>query len=241
MAVVVITGALVASAATAAGAAAAEPAFFECAKVTSGDFASKSCSEGGLHGAGKFELREGIGRKHRFTAKTREIELSSEAFEMHCEKTTMSGEDTSPTTVATVFMTMNRCEEVGTLAPCTSSGEKQGVVVLGPMSGSLGYVSRENKEVGVDLAGEGGAPLSEFGCNRSGLAEYQLKGSIIGLRKGGIDAIAKSFSLTFGVPRFEGGELDVPVLLDLGTGEEEEATFGGAKLKASGEKLEIKA
>ncbi len=237
--VVVVLGALVASAAVAASAAAAtEPAFFECAKLKSGgEFTDKNCSS---PGPGRFVLREGIGRKHQFKMKSSSgIEVVTEAFEMICGKTSVGGEDTSPTTVASVYIKMSGCEQEA--EQCTSSGEKSGVVLLGPLSGSLGYTDKEATEVGVDLAGEGGHPLGEFGCNRSHTPEYRLNGSIIGLRRGDINVVSKQFTLAFGaVSSFEGGEPDVPTLLDLGTSEEEAATFA-AGFRGSGERLKVKA
>jgi len=229
-----VLGALVASVATAVAAAAAEPAFFECAKVGSGEFTSKTCSGGG---PGKFSLKEGTGRKLTFSLKSSLVELNSEAVEVSCLKTKLSGENTSATTVGGVFIKMSGCAEFPMIS-CTSSGQKPGVILLGPLSGSLGYLNKAAKEVGVDLTGEGGHPLGEFACAGT---DFQLKGSVIGLRGGDIDAVSKTFSLKFGgFDAFEGGELELPTLVDLSTAKEESATLK-ATFRGSGERLEVKA
>src|ERR1700729_2711893 len=56
-----------------ASASAAEPEFYECAKVAGGKFADKKCSTPGSGKTAKYELQEGIGKgkggKHAFKGK----------------------------------------------------------------------------------------------------------------------------------------------------------------------------
>ncbi|HYM55533.1 MAG TPA: hypothetical protein VES97_09235, partial [Solirubrobacteraceae bacterium] len=228
-AVIIVLGALVASAATAVGAAASEPAFFECAKVTGGEFADKKCTQGGLHGAGKFELVEGIGTKATFSSPpSKWVRLETKAIPMYCKLSAISGEDTSPTTVGHITITLVKCAEAHEVVhgiECTSTGAPHGEVIIGPLSGSLGYIDKATKEVGMELAAEGGGPLSEFGCNESGAAEFQLTGSLFGARTGDINAIGKKFTFLVDAPgaqqNFERGEPAVPKLIVLATHEEQ--------------------
>lgn len=233
-------------AATAATAAASEPAFFECAKVASGAFTSKSCTVGG---AGKFELKEGIATKRTFSAKSKTVKLDAKLLSMFCKAGKITGEYTSPTTVGDVVMTLGPCREVHMTpaVPCTSAGQKSGTVAIGPMSGTLGYVDKATKEVGMDFVAEGPGPLTELSCNLADTPEYRLTGSVFALRSGDIDTIVKKFALQIdeqGHQSFEGGGPNLPTLTELSTGEEQQAKFeppGGLFFAGTGGALEVKA
>src|SRR5260370_15753927 len=79
-----LIGSTVLIAVSAAGASAAEPAFYECKKLTKnaegkyeGGFTNKACSEGSGTHEGKYELKEGIGTKPTSKCKIRHAELES--------------------------------------------------------------------------------------------------------------------------------------------------------------------
>jgi hypothetical protein len=242
-ALVAVSGALAASAVIAAGAAAAEPAFFECATVAHGEFKNQTCTEGGQHGAGRHELVEGIGKKHNFVAKGHEILLITTPEEdvYQCSKTNLRGEYTSPTTVGNVIITLHPCQEGA--QPCASPNHTVGgVIQIGPLSGSLGYIDAEKKEVGVDLTREGGGPLAELGCGKEAPRNtIQLNGSLIFSISGDVNAESKAFDLVGGVERLEGGLPSALSLFYVGTGEEEALEPLKSTLRGKGAQLEIKA
>jgi len=72
--------------ATAAAASAAEPAFFECAKISGGAFKDKLCSEPGA-GKGKFELQEGIGASGEVSTEIHQTRIEGER---NCSRSTMA-------------------------------------------------------------------------------------------------------------------------------------------------------
>jgi hypothetical protein len=244
---VVVGLALAASGATAAGAAASEPAFFHCAKVAHGEFKNKTCTEGGQAGAGKYELAEGIGRKHGFVAKGGEVQLTTAPpaeISYFCPRSQLKGEFSSPTTIGNVVMTLGaECSEEGSFRrQCSSpSHPVGGVIAIGPLSGSLGYVNKEKKQVGLDLVREGGGPLAEFTCKSTGT--FQLKGSIIGLITGDVNVASKRFELLLAttIEQLEGGVPAVLSLLDVGTAQEEAIKIVTMSFRVKGEALEIKA
>jgi hypothetical protein len=232
---------------TTAAASASEPALYECAKLGGGEFLDKLCTEGGHLGTGKYELREGVGKKTAFSGKNPRIRLDAKAVPMFCKNAKLSGQDTSPTTVGKVFVTLEKCTEVPvtTKVPCTSAGApKSGTVVIGPLSGTLGYVNREAKEVGIALTREGGGPLTEYGCNHTSAIEYRLIGSLFALRTGEINTIGKMAGLDFnvgGAQSYEGGEPNVPTLVVLATGEEQTVHTERIEFSAKTTTIEVKA
>jgi hypothetical protein len=92
-----------------------------------------------------------------------------------CTADTNTGEVTGPSGgVVTVRFTGCAVKSF----PCNSPGGAAGEIVTHPLTATLGYVSREPKEVGLDLANPAGALIAEFQCVNI-LAS--VKGSVIGL------------------------------------------------------------
>jgi hypothetical protein len=203
--IVVVVAAIAAFAATAAGASAAEPAFFECAKLKGGGFADKLCSEGAGGSKGKYELAEGVATKTELTAKINELTVAGESFELSCTKSALTGRITGPKTVGHVLIELTNCE-LGGVACGASVGHHRGVIELGPLAGTLGYISASGHTVGIELEPETGTILSEFGCKPSGPPQYRLRGALFGAVSGNVNSFTKIFGITPDSGAFEGGE-----------------------------------
>ncbi len=224
----------------AVSASAAEPAFYECAKVTGGKY-SKGCKAEG--GKGGYELREGIGAKHAFKGKGGKATLHTPAVggEVTCASFADKGELTSPTTEGKVVSTFSKCTSLG--KSCHSPGAKPGTIVTNPLKGSLGYINKAKDEVGVDLSAETGTVLAEFECEGLSIV---TTGSVIG-HQTPVNVFTKTMKSTFvvnsegfqDVKSFEGGPTDVLESTINGSGPFESGQQAEASNK--GENLEIKA
>ena len=212
----------------ATAAQASAPAFFECVKVkTGGEYKNSTCTEGGQHGLGHFELKEGIGKKTAFKGLDGHMELTypgSEPAEpeyiVDCGTQAgkpghVTGELTSTTTIGHVIVTGGNCE-----AGCTNA--PKGKVELGPLEGTLGYLDKETGKVGIDFAGEGGKPIASFGCSGG----EQIVGSMVAQWGTDLNGFEQHALVGFegGFESLEGGELDVPTLHMTATGEEQPVT-----------------
>ncbi len=78
-------------------------------------------------------------------------EYSEPAYETYveCESETNSGEEAGTKEVKNVSVVFRGCKLFGT-TPCGNSGE-EGVIYVNPLKGSLGYISKPKKEVGIVL------------------------------------------------------------------------------------------
>jgi hypothetical protein len=225
-------------------ASAAEPAFYECAKVSGGKYSDKNCSKPGEGKTAKYELKEGIGKKHTFTGKGGAATLHTPAVsgEVKCGAFKDSGTLTSPTTEGKVVSVFSKCTSIG--KNCNSPGAKKGTIETNDLDGSLGYINKSKKEVGVDLKPESGKYLAEFNCE--GL-EIKVEGSVIGHQLGDIDTFSKTSEAVFkvngegyqDVKSFEGGSPDVLESTINGSGPFESGQE--AKATNKGENLEVKA
>lgn len=176
------------TAAISASASAAEPAFYECHKLTTkpytGKFTDKKCSvaatpaqeaEGKVN---KYELQEGIGAKGKaFKGKGGKATLHTPAVggEVTCKSFKDEGHINTPTTENKVFSEFKTCESLG--KKCSSPSQKAGTIKTNALAGELGYISKGAKTVGVLLKAETGSVLAEFNCE--GL-EIVTTGSVIG-------------------------------------------------------------
>ncbi|MGH2863791.1 MAG: hypothetical protein ACRDJX_00920 [Solirubrobacteraceae bacterium] len=232
--------------ATAAGAGAAEPAFYECAKVAHGEFDGAFC-EGTGHGKPRWDLREGLGkRKHSFFIKAGATRFDRPPYA--CTSSSLSGDLTSTTSFGHMRITLDGCTGSAGVAPaCTSAGQRLGVVVLAPLSGVLGYIDREAHEVGVSVSSEDGGPVAAMKC---GGASFQLNGSLVGVLFGAdVNNVEKRFKLRFAsvlegfpqVEQLEGGPPDTLSVLDLANGEEERDEVEQLAFRGDIPRLEIKA
>jgi hypothetical protein len=237
-------------------ASAAEPAFYECAKLTAkpftGKYTDKKCSkeataeEKAAGKKNKYELKEGIGAKggvKGFKGKGGKATLHTPAVggEVTCKSFGDTGKVSTPTTETDVVSTFKTCESLK--KKCASPGQKAGTIVTNPLKGSLGYISKSAKTVGVDLSPESGTVLAEFNCE--GL-EIVTTGAVIGTMSP-VNVFTKTEDTVFSVngegfqtvKNFEGGPTQVLESKINGSGPFESGQQAEAANK--GEELEIKA
>jgi hypothetical protein len=236
-----------------ASASAAEPAYYECTKLTAkpftGKFTDKKCSKAATAeeiAAGKknkYELKEGIGKGDTYKGKGGKATLHTPAVggEVTCKSFADTGKHGSPTTEEKVVSTFKTCESLK--KKCLSPGQKAGTIVTKPLSGVLGYINKSKKEVGVALKAETGSVLAEFNCE--GL-EIETTGSVIGTESP-VNVFTKTENNVFAVngggeqvvKNFEGGPTQVLQSKINGSGPFESGQQAEAANK--GDELEIKA
>jgi hypothetical protein len=231
---------------TAAQSSAAEPAFFECAKLKGGEFKDKLCSEPGA-GKGKYELTEGVGANPELTGKISETLIAGESpdsgFEIGCEKSrVLSGRLASPTSFSGVMIQLANCDN-GLLDCGATIGHHTHLIDIGPLAGPIGYISRGSHTVGVDLTPETGSTLAEFRCGGTGPPEYRFKGAIFGTLGGDINVFSKPFQIAVGgTLSFEGGEPNPLEVEEIATTQTEVVRLSGTPWKMKGKSLlEVKA
>jgi hypothetical protein len=234
------------AAVAAASASAAEPAFYECKKVTAGtgEFSDKKCSTKGTGKTAKYVLVEGVGKGKAFKGKGAKATLHTPAVkgEVSCTGFKDEGFINSPTTENKVFSTFTGCTSLG--KKCASPGQKAGTIKTNALSGSIGYISKSPLRVGAELHAEGATPLAEFNCE--GL-EIVTTGAVIGEQTGDINTFNKTSTDTFEVngegfqevKSFEGGP--TKELLSKINGSGPFPSGQQAKAVNKGEELEIKA
>ncbi len=237
--------ALLAVTAGVSAASAAEPAFFECAKVKGGRFKGPCQVEGPK---GNHELQEGIGKGKPIKGKGGELRKYIPAVGDRgpfCTATKVVGTQATPTVQKGVVLTFTGCTRPPA-QKCTSAGQSPGTIVTKPLEGTLGYVSASEHRVGLDLQGEGGAEMMSWNC---GGLELQVSGSLIG-EIAPVGTLTNTYSVTFAlqseepgeesqaIKSFEGGLEDVPSFLINGSGPHPGAFRGAYTYK--GEKLLLK-
>jgi hypothetical protein len=264
--VALAAGALTLGVAT-AGASAAEPALYQCAKVAknaekryTGGYNDKKCSEVNATHEGKYELEEwSLGSKELKTGKQGKVKkfkgkgkgANLEVKELggiSCTSSKDSGEFNGPKSAADVVVVFKGCELAHHQCENTST---LGEIATKPLKGEIGYIQggAAKHEVGVALTAETGIYAAEFKC---GELELRVRGSVIGLVTSTKNAFTTTATLLFQqsageqrVKKLEGGSTDV-LLTEVrkiggewpGTGAESgEETESTGK----GEELELKA
>src|ERR1700727_1872323 len=140
-------------------ASAAEPAFYECHKLTAkpftGKFTDKKCTkeatpeEKTAGKKNKYELQEGVGAKGKgFKGKGGKATLHTPAVggEVTCKTFGHSATITTPTTEGQEISEFKTCTSAG--KKCTSPGAKAGLIKTNPLKGVLGYINKASKNVG---------------------------------------------------------------------------------------------
>lgn len=195
----------------AAGAQASSPAWFSCQKavrverVYTGAYENSLCSVANAEHHGKYELDEGVGAKDKVSGKGgqapgvvhTELELetgtATSSLSWGCLTAREVGRMAAPDRIVGAALTLQHCG-------ITGPGQKTGNVVLGPMSGELGYLDSEHAGVGLDMTSEAepGGVLTEFTDRRTG-AEFVLRGSMMAIQTGDLSGISKVFRDTLEV------------------------------------------
>lgn len=190
-----------------AGAFAAEPALYECAKTVkvekkyTGRFTDKKCSieateaERAEGKKNAYELREGIGKGKEFKGKGAGANLEVEGIGgIACTSTADSGKFTSATSAGDIIATFKGCEFNN--KKC-SSGSKVGEIVTNPLKAGVGYLAGKGTltpTVGVDISAEAGEVLASFTCPPT---EFAVTGSVIG-EVTPVNKFAKEATFVFG-------------------------------------------
>jgi hypothetical protein len=243
----------------AAGASAAEPALYECAKAPkvegkyTGKYTDKKCSkeaspaEKEAGKTNKYELQEGIGKGKAFKGKGSGANLEVVTVGgVACTSSGDSGKFTGPKSAGDVVVIFKGCELSG--HKCENTG-KAGEVKTNPLKGEIGYISKATHEVGVDLSAETGLYEAQFHCGEIGM---RVSGSVIGVVTSAINVFTKEATLSFTesaghqhVQNLEGQPKDT-LVSELSSGGESE--FGSAlesgeatEVTNKGEELELKA
>ncbi|HUA75427.1 MAG TPA: hypothetical protein VL988_11765 [Solirubrobacteraceae bacterium] len=200
----------------ASAASAAEPAFFECAKLAGGKFKGGTCAEESAKG--NHELVEGIGAKPLAVKSTLVDTLIPQfgpgAGKIECKKASAKGTLASPTRITKLVITQKEC--FSTISKfCTSAGQPKHTVATNSLEGTLGYIDAAEHRLGIDIKGEGGADIMDFNCE--GLEEV-IAGSAIG-EVSPVGKSSSAFTAVFtrdaegfqSISSFEGEPEDVPL------------------------------
>jgi hypothetical protein len=195
-----LVAALAMSAIAAAGASAAEPALFECAKAPkvgkffTGGFNNKTCSEANPEHKGKYELQEGIGKGKAFKGKAKGANLEVKGLGgVACTSNSDVGKFTGPKTGAGIVVTFKGCEL--NHHQC-ESGATLGTIITNPLKGEVGYIEggKAKHEVGVAITAESGLFEAEFHCAE---IELRVSGTVIGLLTSAKNVFTKEATLLF--------------------------------------------
>jgi hypothetical protein len=258
IAVAIASSASLAVWATGAQALAAQPAWYSCLKAPklekafTGAYEDSLCKTENAGHQGKYELVEGLGTKTKLSAKGGEVpggagsEISWEvslpeggALQWSCGAAKALGQLAGPNRVVGLTITLKGCG-------LTGAGQSPGVVVLGPLSGELGYLDEAHTQVGLDLAGEAETEgeLAELTERATG-AKFVLRGSMIGRLTGDLNKVGKVFAISWtGFPSFFEGPEDVLTMEQVSGKEELPPGEHPARLelgvKAKGPAVEVK-
>lgn len=241
-------------AASASAASGAEPVWYRCAAVAkagkhyTGAYANKHCTKRSTTHTGRYEVQPlahalkfsglGPGSPARFAPfeSTWHIKGTLRELTLHCTGGTGEGEIVPPDSVAALTFTLTGCADRE--SELETRGEGSGKVVLGPLSGHLGWIDHEKGELGLELGSEapGGSitapnsvwrvvgettgprgvygsmialiPSSEGRVGRTFALELPV-GPYLGMSKAGEICNAEPFEPITNIPRLEGGSESV--------------------------------
>ncbi len=160
----------------ATSASAAKPEWGQCYEKAGGKYANAGCTTKAKKGAGAFEWRKGSEVTHRhFTGEGgtgildaalrdcvqgnqfampgcegKENPTEEEShIQVECKTEHATGEASGKNEVKGVLVIFHECVGLGT-APCSNT-QHEGEIQVNVLKGTLGYINKSNKEVGVDL------------------------------------------------------------------------------------------
>ncbi len=201
----------------AAGASAAQPIWYTCAKAPkneakqyTGHYAGKECKKAEFVATGgKYELAPGIGKGKAFKISGSTVELhtiqpaTKTDIPIICGSYKGEGLDGVPNVVSKVKLVLSHCKLLN--APCKNSSKKE-TIETKALSGTLGWISEPGKVAGTKLASEAepNGPMIEVACEAIG--ELRVIGSVIGEDQGDVEAISKTPTISY-VPGHYLGEV----------------------------------
>jgi len=192
-----------------AGASAAEPAIYECAKAAktktkpahyTGGYNDKTCSEVNATHEGMYELQEwnltakkGKAKDFKGKAGGTNLEIKGTGG-VACTSNSDVGVFTGPKTAGKIVVTFKGCElNQHKCANTTKAGE----IVTNPLKGEVGYIEEGGKatsKVGVQIGPETGLFEAEFDC---GELELRVTGGVIGFVTSTENVFIKQATLLF--------------------------------------------
>jgi hypothetical protein len=212
----VVLAALALTAISAAGASAAKPIWYSCAKAPkneakqyTGHYAGKECKKAEfVEKGGKYELVAGVGNGKKFKVTGGAVEIHTIQpskgvdFPIVCSSFKGEGYDAAPNLLEKVKLTLSKCQLFD--RQCKNVTKKE-TIETNLLSGELGWISEAGKTVGTDLkAAAPGGPVVEVDCEAIG--ELRIIGSVIGEDQGNVEAINKVGTAVF-TPGHDLGEV----------------------------------
>jgi hypothetical protein len=194
------------SATAAAGASAATPTWFVCAKAVSsgaGDYTGKTCLESTkVTSGGKYELKEGLGKDKAFKGKGAAAVLSAKVLatseNIECASSKSVGVPALANLATGVAITFKKCKGPVSEA-CTSAGLHPGEIEISGLKGTLGFIQESPPIIGLTLESEAHPGpeglLVSFICGEG--AEATVKGSLSAVQTQDVNLISKAFELEF--------------------------------------------
>ena len=163
----------------------------ECVVSKAGDYGTGCKKEGGAQFKGHED--QTITKNYAKKSKSGVVRIRVPALKtlLECASSTDTGEVTPPNKEAKIVIKFIKCKREG--RPCTTAGAKKEELVSKPLKGELGWISKVNKEVGLDLQPEAGTVLLEADCEGFNV---KVEGSVIG-RITPVDVFTHLFTITF--------------------------------------------
>jgi hypothetical protein len=119
---------------------------------------------------------------------------TASGVQVACNKDIGQGEATGPKAISQFTIKFKECSSSG--HACGSSG----TITTNHLQGTMGYISKAAKEVGLDLASEAaGGLLMEFSCE-GGVANVKVRGSVIG-KATPVNTPTSMYSVTFALTK----------------------------------------
>lgn len=191
------------------------PAWFECVKASpkdTGDYTSKTCSQESQPGAGKYALKEGVGKDKEIKGKAEGVVIHDKAWQppaenecgphdeectLACKSGKYQGREALPNLEKNVIITYSKCQ-FGDLE-CSSPDAQPGEVKTKPLRGELGYVDESPTAIGLKLESEAtpGGTIAEVNCdsNHELFLGATIAGEIVGAQEGDVNNLSKDFRL----------------------------------------------
>jgi hypothetical protein len=208
----------------------AGPAWSHCGRLAkvgkhyAGAYSDKRCTKLNAGHAGRYEI-EPLARRMKFSGlgpgraakfppfeSTWRVNGDFREYSLHCTGGRGEGEIVPPDEVANVVFKLTGCSGEGGRAYMRTAGAEG--VVIGPLSGRLGWVNEAKEELGLDLSNETepGGPITaahtewvvDTGERGNVLSPRGIFGSMIGLVSSSGGHVGRSFTLDFSVAHYLG-------------------------------------
>ncbi len=161
------------------------------------------------------------------------LETLGGGTKVECSGGSSGGEITGEKTVSKVKITFTGCKSAG--FACTSGSDPSGTLLTNELTGTLGYISKANKEVGILFKPTTGKEFIEFNCV-GGIVKVKVLGLLI-CPITPVNLVVKEYTLKCEQKegdqkptKFEGGEVEVLKTAINGGEEQDSAEEATAKV-----------